>query len=393
MRLPILRFKNDKGFNFPDGEIKPLGEVATLFNGRAYKQTEWKKEGTPVIRLQNLTGSSNNFYYSDLKLPENQYCYKGDLLYMWSATFGPVWWGGDKAIYHYHIWKIETETSRLSKQYLFYVLGNVTASMKNTSNGAIMDHITKGGMEKYGIYLPDIKEQNKITSFLRVIDEKVSQLTQKLDLLTKYKKGLMQKIFSQTLRFKDNDDIDFPDWKRKKFSDLISIVRGKNIALSENGKNILLGMGSVSEKGKLLNGKRTESEDFLITGDLVMPERDIGVGLIIGRAALIDREKTYVLGSNLLCLKVTEFLDSKFAYYFINSDGYNKQIKKITQGSAQLMITSQEVKKTFISFPCLKEQSKIAKFLSVIDEKITVVESQLYLVKKYKQGLMQKMFI
>ena len=91
----------------PDGwGVKRLGETTEVINGRAYKLTEWEDSGTPVIRLQNLTQRGGVFYYSTLKLPEKQYCQNGDLLFMWSASFGPLVWWGDTAIYHYHIWKM-----------------------------------------------------------------------------------------------------------------------------------------------------------------------------------------------------------------------------------------------------------------------------------------------
>ena len=89
-----------------DWEALSFSEVCTFINGRAYGLHEWEKRGTPVIRLQNLTGRGEDYYYSTLNLPAKHYCDYGDLLFMWSATFGPVIWKGQKAIYHYHIWKI-----------------------------------------------------------------------------------------------------------------------------------------------------------------------------------------------------------------------------------------------------------------------------------------------
>ena len=70
----------------PEGwKITPLGEMTDVINGRAYKLTEWEDFGVPVIRLQNLTQKGGSFYYSNLKLPEKQYCQQGDLLFMWSV--------------------------------------------------------------------------------------------------------------------------------------------------------------------------------------------------------------------------------------------------------------------------------------------------------------------
>lgn len=82
-----------------------LGECATLVNGRAYKQEGLLDSGTPVLRIQNLN-RGDRWYYSDLSLPENKYCIKGDLLFAWSASFGPYIWNGSRSIYHYHIWKV-----------------------------------------------------------------------------------------------------------------------------------------------------------------------------------------------------------------------------------------------------------------------------------------------
>jgi len=189
-----LRFKDDDGLEFPEWEDKSLGEIATFNNGRAYKQSEWETSGTPVIRLQNLTGSGLD-YYSNLKLPSNQYCEKGDLLYMWSATFGPVWWFGDKAIYHYHIWKIDADPNHLSKNYFFYILDDITAKMKNTSNGSTMLHITKGGIEKLKTKFPSLPEQTKIANFLTALDEKISHNQTQLNALKQYKQGLLQQLF------------------------------------------------------------------------------------------------------------------------------------------------------------------------------------------------------
>ncbi|MFA4652271.1 restriction endonuclease subunit S [Escherichia coli] len=116
-----------------DWEVVTLGTASSFINGRAYSLHEWENSGTPVIRLQNLTGRGDEYYYSNLQLPEKQYCKYGDLLFMWSATFGPVIWRGPKAIYHYHIWKIACEVG-YSQSYLFYLLDDMTEKLKRSSS-------------------------------------------------------------------------------------------------------------------------------------------------------------------------------------------------------------------------------------------------------------------
>lgn len=190
-----IRFKADDGSEFEKWEEKKLGEVCRFINGRAYKQTEWEKKGTPVIRLQNLTGSGKEYYYSNLNLPDHQYCYNNDLLYMWSATFGPVFWQGEKAIFHYHIWKIEVHPPLLDKKYMYFLLDEMTEKMKRSLNGSTMLHVTKQGMENTRKIIPSLPEQIKIANFLSAIDQKIEVVTQQIEQAKTWKKGLLQQMF------------------------------------------------------------------------------------------------------------------------------------------------------------------------------------------------------
>ena len=88
-----------------------LCEVARLINGRAYNKDELLNEGKyPVLRVGNFF-SNRGWYFSDLELDDKNYCSDGDLLYAWSASFGPKIWDGEKTIFHYHIWKLELNSS------------------------------------------------------------------------------------------------------------------------------------------------------------------------------------------------------------------------------------------------------------------------------------------
>ncbi len=181
-------------------EVKRLGDVATLINGRAYKISEWETTGTPVIRLQNLTGS-DNYYFSKLNLPTYQYCHFGDLLYMWSATFGIHIWQGEKAIYHYHIWKIEPTKGLADKNFLFHKLNEITESLKQKStNGGTMLHITKSFMENNKIMFPPIEEQTAIATILSDMDAEINALQQKRDKTAQLKQGMMQELLTGRIR-------------------------------------------------------------------------------------------------------------------------------------------------------------------------------------------------
>jgi type I restriction enzyme S subunit len=156
-----------------DSTERALGSIVEVINGRAYKLTEWESEGTPVIRLQNLTKQGGNFYYSNLQLPEKQYCEKGDLLFMWSASFGPHIWWGERAIYHYHIWKMVPKDNALLKDYLYLVLQHKTEEWKIQGAGMAMIHLTKEGIEKEIIPLPPVSTQDRIVSAIKSVDARI----------------------------------------------------------------------------------------------------------------------------------------------------------------------------------------------------------------------------
>ncbi|EGR0791203.1 restriction endonuclease subunit S, partial [Vibrio vulnificus] len=199
-----------KTMKIPSGwKLCKQSDVSTFYNGRAYKLSEWETEGTPVIRLQNLTGTGNEYYYSNLKLPEHQYADNGDLLYMWSATFGPKIWQGEKAIYHYHIWKVVCKDDLLDQSFMYYNLDFITESMKSKTNGSTMLHLTKKGMEEHEILLPPLAEQEKIAEYLSTVDKKIDLIDQKIAETEKLKTGLMQKLFSEGVGVQDENG----DWQ------------------------------------------------------------------------------------------------------------------------------------------------------------------------------------
>ncbi|WP_271911304.1 restriction endonuclease subunit S [Vreelandella alkaliphila] len=183
-----------------DWKIITLGAASSFINGRAYALYEWENNGTPVIRLQNLTGRGDDYYYSNLPLPEKQYCSYGDLLFMWSATFGPVIWKGSKAIYHYHIWKISCE-SGYSQDYMFYLLDDMTEKLKrSSSSGGTMLHVTKEKMESTKAAFPDKEEQVAIASILSDMDKEIQALEQRLGKTRQIKQGMMQELLTGKTR-------------------------------------------------------------------------------------------------------------------------------------------------------------------------------------------------
>jgi len=190
---PRLRFPEFR--NAGEWAGKPLGDVATFHNGRAYAKDELLERGKyQVVRVGNFF-TNDHWYYSDLELGDSKYCDEGDLLYAWSASFGPRIWHGRRAIYHYHLWKV-VESVGIARDFLFYRLISETERMKDqAANGIGMFHITKGTIENWISSFPEIAEQHRIASCLSSLDSQITEETAQLAALKTHKQGLMQQLF------------------------------------------------------------------------------------------------------------------------------------------------------------------------------------------------------
>ena len=188
---PEIRFA---GFTDP-WEQRKLGEVAHFINGRAYSQNELLSSGKyPVLRVGNFY-TNDSWYYSNLELEDKNYAYEGDLLYTWSATFGPHIWHGNKVIYHYHIWKVQLEAA-LEKLFAFQLLERDKERILSDKNGSTMVHITKTGIENTSVLMPcSVEEQRRIGAFFDRLDSLITLHQRKLELLRNIKKSMLDKMF------------------------------------------------------------------------------------------------------------------------------------------------------------------------------------------------------
>ena len=163
--------ENERGW-----EIKKLIKVSTLINGRAYKQNELLSEGKyKVLRVGNFFTNSN-FYYSNLELEDEKYCYKGDLLFAWSASFGAFIWNEDKTIFHYHIWRVLFDKAILDIHYYQYLLNTMTSFFLNDVHGIGMVHLTKSGMEQYELPLPPLPLQHLFAQRIEQIEHQKAEV-------------------------------------------------------------------------------------------------------------------------------------------------------------------------------------------------------------------------
>lgn len=171
VKASSMEKSHNESYKIPSSwEWVRLGSGVKFINGRAYKKTELLTDSnlTPVLRVGNLFTNSS-WYYSDLKLDEDKYIDNGDLIYAWSASFGPRIWNGGHVIYHYHIWKTVIKKS-IDKKFLYYFLSDPHNVLGETKlHGSTMKHVTKTNMEKLPFPLPPLEEQKRIVAKIEKI--------------------------------------------------------------------------------------------------------------------------------------------------------------------------------------------------------------------------------
>jgi type I restriction enzyme S subunit len=250
------------------------------------------------------------------------------------------------------------------------------------------------------IYIPTQKEeQKKIADSLIQIDKRIAQLKEKKENLELYKKGITQKIFSQKLRFKDENGKDFPEWEKKKFDSIFKRVTTKNI---ENNPNVL----TISAQHGLINqqdffNKSVSASD--LTGYYLIKKGDFAYnksyskGYPMGAIKPLKKYEKGVVSTLYICFNIKDNSNADFYEHYFESGKINKQIHKIAQEGARnhglLNLSVVEFFKDIDIFkPHIKEQEKIATFLNEISKQIALVNEQLEETRTFRKALLSKMF-
>jgi type I restriction enzyme S subunit len=195
------------------GRWRPLKlrDVCKLINGRAYSQPELLSKGKyRVLRVGNFF-TNNHWYYSDFELDDNKYCDTGDLLYAWSASFGPRIWAGEKVIFHYHIWKVIPDPALIDQKFLYMFFRWDTELIKEQQGtGTTMIHVTKSSMEDRDIPVPPVPEQRRIVAKLESLSTRSKNARDELAriprLVERYKEAILAAAFRGDLT---------AEWRRK----------------------------------------------------------------------------------------------------------------------------------------------------------------------------------
>ena len=347
-----------------------FGHVATLINGRAYKKSELLDKGTPVLRIQNLNGG-DRWYYSDLQLPPDKYCDRGDLLFAWSASFGPYIWDGAKSIYHYHIWRV-VPGPKLDKRFAYYLLENLTRSVRDAAHGVAMLHITKGKMEAWKISLPPLSEQKRIAAILDVADDLRAKRRESLAQLDAFLQSIFLDMFG--------DPVANPmGWEERALKETKSKVQiGPFGSLLHKEDYLTDGVPVVNPmhivSGKIqAGGEQTVSEHKAATlsnyrlegGDVVMGRRGE-----MGRCAVVsDVEVGMLCGTGSLYFRPDPSeLSPLFLAWLLSSASMKRHLDGLSQGVTMPNLNQNMINNLRIALPPLDLQRRFAAIVDSVEQ-------------------------
>lgn len=250
------------------------------------------------------------------------------------------------------------------------------------------------------IFAPNLEEQKRIASFFTVLDKKIAELKQKKTLLEQYKKGAMQKLFSQELRFKDENGKEFPKWEKKKLGEIFSIFNGFAFASEDYVTEGILWV-KIADVG--IQEMKRENLSFLPFDYLekhkkfILKKGDYVIALT--RPILSGELKIAVIDDffdnsllNQRVGKIVSEYNTTFVYYMLQLTWLISSIESNIAGTDPPNLSPKEINFIKISIPQKKEQDKIANFLSTIDDRISRTENQIQQTQEYKKGLLQNMF-
>ena len=271
------------------------------------------------------------------------------------------------------------------------------------SSGGAQPFLSLKAIAKLKLIIPSVPEQQKIASFLTDVDLKITQLTKKKALLENYKKGIMQQIFSQEIRFKDDDGEAFPDWVEKKLDTLSSLITKGTTPTSLGFSYLKEGVNFIKveciTKSGFINIESTPkvSEQcnlVLKRSELKVNDILFSIAGTLGRTAIV-KEKDVPANTNqaLSIIRLKTGVNLDFINYSLNTIFIEKYIFKMVSVGAQPNLNLQQVGNIKIGIPIISEQTKIANFLSDIDTKIEVLTSTIVKAQTFKKGLLQQMFV
>ena len=393
---PPLRFPEFSGA----WEDRRLGEQASFLKGKSISKADICENGeVSCIRYGELyttygevitsTVSKTNLAINDLILSQrNDVIIPAsgetalDIATASCVTLDGIALSGD----------INIIRSKMDGRFLAYILSHSKKlNIARLAQGNSVVHLYKSQLESLLIVIPKHPEQKKIADYLGAVDAKLRLLERRRDALRNYKKGMMQRIFSQEIRFTQDDGTAFPDWQKRSFCDFAGKSNSRFNPLEINEQPVLIEMDNLLSDGRGFTGESVLSTQQSIKNVFCAGEILFGkLRPYLNKFARPDFDG--VCSSEIWVLQ-GKSVENNFLYYLIQTSTF---FRSATQSSGSKMPRSDwlVVGQAIFNIPTHpEEQQKIADFLGAIDTKITAVEGQIATMQDFKKSMLQQMFV
>ena len=368
----------------------PLKEIATFLNGYAFKPSDWSKEGLPIIRIQNLTGTNKEFNYYNGKYNEKYIIENGDILISWSASLGIFLWENMRGILNQHIFKVIFDKNiEIDKTYFLHCMKYLIKKMEKNIHGSTMKHITRPEFEKINFPIYEIDIQRKFSKNLIFITKIIENNKKLLDELVELCKSLFSKYSkSQKTKILELGDICefikdgthqtpiYVDNKKDSFKFLSSKDVSKGVINWDNTKYI------TKELHKELQKKISPKKN-----DILLAKNGT-----TGIAALVDKDEVFDIYVSLAILRLKDGYHPKYILWGINSVETNQQFKRSLKGIGVPNLHLSEIKKVKILIPPIELQNKFAERIEKIEKLKFEIEKSIEIAQNLYDSLISKYF-
>ncbi|WP_374295104.1 restriction endonuclease subunit S [Acinetobacter sp.] len=401
MTVPKLRFKE---FD-EDWMLTTLNQLSTKIGDGIHATPKYDESGTiPFINGNNLVNgriaiNENTKRISSEEFQKyNQILSDRTLFLSINGTIGNLaFYKNEKVLLGKSVCFINLKND-LDKKFIYLLLQSpqLTKTLNSELTGTTIKNLSLATVRNSEFYCPIKAEQTKIASFLSAVDEKISQLTQKHELLSQYKQGMMQKLFSQQIRFKADDGSEFGEWEKVKLGSLL-IKHDEKTEFNNQYPVLTSSRHGIYFQKDYFAGQDVASADT--TGYNVVPYdyftyRHMSDDLVFKFNINTICPKGIVSTLYPVFTVKDEHLNKYFLQTILNEGQEFKNFAIMQkQGGSRTYMYFSKLSELVLTIPCLEEQTKIANFLSSIDQKIEVVAQQIEQAKQWKKGLLQQMFV
>lgn len=393
-KTPKLRFKEFSG----DWESKKLHQVSDVLSGKRVPKgmnlVEYNT-GIPYITVSDMGDkyvALNKLKYITPKIEECIKKYKvlaNDIIISVAGTLGKI-----------NLIQSELENANLTEncdkitnlknanyKYLYYYLNteHIQNQISSVNTISSQPKLALACIRDFNIAIPDLKEQEKIASLFSLIDDKISLQAEKVETLKDYKKGMMQKIFSRELRFKDDDGRDYPEWEEKKIGNIAECLDNKRKPLNSTQRGEM--QGDIPYYGA--NGIVDFVNDYIFDEEIILLAEDGG-----NFEEFATRPIAQLVTGKSWVNNHAHVLKSKHNTEFLFYSLVHKDIRKYINGTSRAKLNKSDMLDIVVNIPkSLEEQKKIANVLGSIYLKIEKEQKKLDSLNEYKKGLLQQMFV